>query len=320
MHPNRKKHVVTINDKRIKDVQVYRKTLAKSSSSSIPQGSITVEVPQGLGDIFWVYQKLAPYFNQINFSILVMKGDEVSKRSEAWLNLLPKVKSVGFKLVYDKEYYQLINKKYYVKDILSKWQNGTIVVKYSCNLPLEEGKRLDEIDEFAISSDIPLKSESFAVPFDEFVTLYISGATKSHGNIKDIWTVDQWIECVQLIYHKLSRTLPIIMIGANFDRDIMYEATGKLLKEHIPTVPIVQETPARVCHILKNTKLFLGYQSGLNIIADNLDTKQVMIYFDKLHKMQYTWCKEKNIKSRFFAGLFTQSPAEVVNSLGDFNI
>ena len=36
----------------------------------ISNSEITIQVCQGIGDIFWVYQKFAPYFDKINFRCL----------------------------------------------------------------------------------------------------------------------------------------------------------------------------------------------------------------------------------------------------------
>ena len=37
-----------------------------------PKDYITLDVVQGLGDIFWVYQKVAPHFKTINLNICVV--------------------------------------------------------------------------------------------------------------------------------------------------------------------------------------------------------------------------------------------------------
>jgi hypothetical protein len=73
-----------------------------------------------------------------------------------------------------------------------------------------------------------------------------------------------------------------------------------------------------VVDILQRSEFFIGYQSGLNILADNLDTPQMMLYFDNLKPMLYTWCKKENIKTKFFATVFSQTPKDAIK-LFDFS-
>lgn len=302
------------------------KAVARKTPPSVnpkpPKHGITLQVAQGLGDIFWVYQKFAPHFELINFQICIVNDDPVSRRSEDWFKLMPKIGKVQTYKVSGDEYEQLTAGKFYVRDVISQTRAGKKVFRYCCNKFLEEGIRLEDIDEYSVATDVPIASEEFELPFEEYVTLYISGATKKSfmRNTFNVWGVDGWLDLLQRIYKKQSKQLPVVLIGAEFDKEIMVEAELALKKLKIPVASCVQYDPGKVCHILKNTKLFLGYQSGLNIIADNLDTQQVMIYFKYLEPMQYTWCKKKNIQTLFHSGLFTETPEQVAARLDTLNL
>jgi hypothetical protein len=277
---------------------------------------ITVLVPQGLGDIFWVYQKLAPHFDRINFRIGVMNDSEISKRSEDWLNLLPKVGSVKTTPISDGEYRRLIESKIRVQDVMDAWNRGKNQVKYCCNRFLEDGTRIDKIDKYAIDQNIPMLIEPFDLPFTEYVSLYISGSTKPNIMAShNVWPVSQWVDFILEIYKSLNLNYPIIMVGATFDEDVILDTVNQLKEEQINVVPFIQKSPAQVCHILKQSKMFIGYQSGLNIVADNLDVPQIMLYFPILAKMQYTWCKHENITTRFHAALFTDDKEVIIRRI-----
>lgn len=276
-----------------------------------------VQVCQGLGDIFWVYQKLAPYFETINFHISIINDTSIDRRSEEWLKLLPKVGHVRCKMIKSEDYVNLIGGDHNVGNIIEQWERGVREVAYCCNRPLEEGVRLEDIDQYAPEWGVPMKFKDFPVPYREYVTLYVSGTTKSPIAARDygIWSVDQWVEFVRLIYRKYRLEYPLALIGAEFDRDIIEEVEQRLTEQGREVTTYIQRSPERVCNLLKRSKLFIGYQSGLNIVADNLDVPQVMVYFPKLEKMQYTWCKKENIKTLFHAGIFSEGPAGFVERL-----
>ncbi len=83
----------------------------------------------------------------------------------------------------------------------------------------------------------------------------------------------------------------------------------------MPVQTYIDSYPGNVMHILKNSKLYLGYQSGLNIMADNMDVKQVIMYYSMLEKMKYTWCKKENIGKTFYADMFSSPPREVAKHM-----
>jgi ADP-heptose:LPS heptosyltransferase len=278
---------------------------------------VTIRTAQGLGDIFWVYQKAAPYFDRINIEISVLEFDKVSRRSEDWMKLFPKIKNTSYSLVSSEEYQKIATDKIDMKDVVRQWKEGKDVVDYACNRWLEEGIRLDEIDDHKVEWNVPLKTEAFDLPYEEFVTLYVSGSTKNHGAvIQGAWSVDRWVDLINRLYDKLKIDLPIILIGAQFDARVMEEIVTKMPNRKI--YMFVQLDPARVCHIFKKTKFFIGYQSGLNIIADNFDCPQIMLYFKSLEPMLYTWCKKENVRTRFHAFLFDQSTDEILDNLDGF--
>lgn len=73
--------------------------------------TITIKTVQGVGDVFWVYQKLSPYFDKINFIICVINLDcPVQKRVLPFLKLLPKVDNFKLELV-TSEYYDSLAKQ-----------------------------------------------------------------------------------------------------------------------------------------------------------------------------------------------------------------
>lgn len=279
----------------------------------MPKRVVTVNVPQGVGDIFWCYQKLSPYYDLININILVTHTDKVQLRSKNWLSVLPKVGSVVVKQVTGVEYDSVIASYIPIKRVIQSKRPSN----YSCNKPLEDGIRLEDIDTNSLVEwDVPVTIHDCPIEYKEYICLYVSGSTKNNNLIKDkvIWHEDKWLELIKLLYAKHQLSYPICMIGASYDKDVVEVIKAKLIENGISTVSYIDSYPANVLNIIKKSKLFIGYQSGLNILADNIHVPQLMMYFPFLEKMQYTWCKKEHIGKQFQANLFTKSPEEVVES------
>lgn len=288
--------------------------------SGIVGDEITVNVVQGIGDIFWVYQQLAPYFKTINFSVYVTKAnDVVQMRSLSWLPIYPQTGSVTTKLVDNECYRRCAHNFYHVQDVIDAYLRGAREVEHSTNTWLERGVRLDEIDPgAAIQDDVDMQVVPPSFSIGDYLALFVSGSTHKAGLVTNkkygIWTCEQWADFVELFFSKMERRLPIILIGASFDAEVMAEMYS-LLKPRNPKVySLVDRSPAVITGVLKHSSYFIGYQSGLNILADNLGTKQLMVYFNYLRPMLNTWCRRENIGTRFHAACFEDNPAALIDA------
>lgn len=285
----------------------------------MPARIITINVPQGVGDIFWCYQKLSPYFDVININILVTTTvNKIQMRAKDWLALLPKIGRVVAKPISCQEYDRIISSAYPLKTVLRTRRHAN----YSCNSMLENGVRLENIDPLSLVAwSVPTRIEKLPLEHQDFLCLYVSGDVKNPTSIRNkiVWEEDVWVQFMQLLYNKHNLNLPIYMIGASYDQAVTESIKAKLNDLGMLTRSFIDLPPANVLYLMKQSKLFIGYQSGLNIMADNLDIPQLMLYFPFLEKMQYTWCKKDNIGKRFQANLFSKSPEEVVEKFSLLN-
>jgi hypothetical protein len=199
-----------------------------------PKDYITVDVVQGLGDIFWIYQKLAPFYQTINFNICCVTLDNVQRRALPWMSLLPKVKEVTMKLVKGPVYAQMATTKYNLAEVMQAWNAGKTPPPYAVNKWLEEGVRIDEIDQSPVEKNVALKSEHFDVPFEKFMTLYVSGNAKKKG--LPSWSIQQWLEYIDLFYVRYNPDLPIVVIGADFDKEAIDDISLGLVERKIDTI------------------------------------------------------------------------------------
>jgi len=280
---------------------------------------ITLNVAPGVGDSFWAYQKFAPHFDIINFILCPLADGPLGKRAEEFLKLLPKTGQVKSRMVSNIVQRNLVNQRYFIGQIIEAHRKGKKHFNYCCNLPLERGVRLEDIDpNFTIERTVDIRAESYPIPYKKYICLMISGLTM-HPQTRHqlgLWNPQQWIKFISITYRTYKLEYPIVMIGAGWDRKTMVFISDALRKNGIEIETYVNLPPINVCHIIKNAIYFIGFQSGLNIIADNFDVPQTMLYFPNLHRMMYTWCKWKNMNNKIFnAVTFTNTVSQVVKEI-----
>ena len=274
---------------------------------------ITLNVPQGLGDLLWPVLLSLPHFDRINLNMLTIGSDAQQFRSCEWPQLLPKVGAVNFRLVHSDDYGRRANTKTTAAEIVERWEAGQHEQDLACNGWLEAGNRLEALGE--PQWEINAKSEPCGQE-GPFVCLAVSGDTVRHP--AGLWTIHQWLDAVDLLYRRYEWTLPIVLLGADFDRAAT-EPLAAGLRERGYTVndSLVSNTLcARKVDAVKRCSFFLGYQSGLNVLADLFDRPQLMVFFDRLEKMVRTFAKPANLEVGLFnAALFRDGPEAAIGSI-----
>jgi ADP-heptose:LPS heptosyltransferase len=299
------------------------KMLEHETTSNLQERSITLNVCQGVGDIFWVYQKFAPHFDRIHFCITHVNSglDKVQNRAVDFLKTLPKVGIVSSRLVPPEEYQKLIASRYIMRDIMACYERGQRVFDYSCNMPLENGVRLEDIDpDYPIESNVEVNCQylPMSVEPNNYVTVYISGATliTEAVNRHQLWSIETWFLFVKAIYQKYELKLPLVIIGASYDELAANRLCSMFKEGGFSATTCIDALAANVNYVLKNSYLLVAYQSGLSILADNFNVKQVMIYFPYLNPMLYTWCKRQHAEDGTFnAETFDKNPQQIIENL-----
>jgi hypothetical protein len=276
---------------------------------------ITIKTVQGVGDIFWVYQKLYNHFDIINFIICVVDLNcPVQKRVLPFLKLLPKVKHFKLELVSSKYYDNLAKIKKTIPELLNEWShNNKKVIEYTVNKWLEDGVRIDQIDSYSIVDNVNLINTHVDIPYNtkEYITLYISG-----NKISQEWQPERYSKLIHNTFLKNNIKYPIILLGAEYDKKHLVIAGNELMKYGYEIFYLIDKPFENVIYIIKNSKYFIGYQSGLSILADNYDIPQTMLYFNFLGNLMYSWPKQKNIDSNIYnAFKFNEN----INVIDNFN-
>lgn len=251
-----------------------------------------VIVPQGIGDIIWAYRKLAPHYDALEIDIAYFKNEiqqDIQRRSENIIKLLPKVTTVKMRNVTKEHYNELAHNDYPLSNLLNNIKD--VHMDYSVNGLLDRGVNLEDLDEHPVEWEFSIATEP--LPIDcKYILMYISGSTEKRSqapNLKHVYTVEEWAKLAKAYKQKFPEHR-LFLIGATFDRNIMGQVAS--LVENCEL--IVQPEPKKLMWLLDNAEFFLGYQSGLNILADHFDTPQLMFYFDVIKDMKDAWVKPKN--------------------------
>lgn len=274
---------------------------------------ITIKTVQGVGDVFWVYQKLYNHFDVINLIICVVDLNcPVQKRVLPFLKLLPKVKYLKLELVTSNYYDNLAKIKKTIPELLNEWShNNKHIIEYAVNKWLEDGVRIDQIDSYSILDNVYLINKHVDIPYNtkEYITLYISG-----NKISQEWQPEKYSKLIHNTFLKNKIKYPIILLGAEYDKKHLLIAGNELIKYGYEIYYLIDKPFENVIYIIKNSKYFIGYQSGLSILADNYDVPQTMLYFNFLGDVMYSWPKQKNIDSNIYNAFKFNEDIELINN------
>lgn len=267
--------------------------------------SVTINTVQGIGDIFWIYQKLSPYVDELNLNILCTRPQSaVQQRSREFCAMLPKVGAVNYVRADIDEYNRVAATRVEIERVV----DARGVVDYAVNRPLEQGVNLREIDpDYQIAEFIDLGLPA-SVEQDDTLCAFVSGEQNDR-----CWPASRWVDAIAKIAQRIG-TMRVALIGATWDYAVQLfigerlRVLGFTVENHVGALGIADSIG-----VIRRARFFVGYQSGLSVLADNYDVPQLMVYYQILHRMMFTWCKRENLSNgNFRAMTFDQDLDEVL--------
>lgn len=277
---------------------------------------LTLTVPQGIGDTYWVYQVFAKHVDALHFRVATVVGCPawLENRADGFLKGLPKVRSVGR---------ELMSREEYLATMRDRFDGGAVVSagggRVGCNGYLEAGERIETVwpgHEVYWNPPLPMACPEQTLP-REYLLLFVGEGSGMRDNpdTAGAWTPEQWAEFTKLVIEKSPRPLPVVVVGAEWDRHAGERAIAGLAGAGIEAFNLIGLPIAETTWLIRHARLFLCYQAGLKVIADRFDVPQVVLWFPRLDKMRFTFCKPHNISSgRYQAFLFTQTPHEAAEA------
>ena len=245
---------------------------------------LTITTVQGIGDLFWCYQKLSPLYPGIHFNVLTIdNGCKIQTRASEFLTLLPKHRATKFTQV-DLDTYNRVTA---IKPTLPD-PHGRIWFEYAVNAWLESGVSLYEIDQAPVEQRVELIGVREPARQVESICVFVAG---HKGMDLPVWKPHQWADACELMAKHFGAD-GFDFIGADWDHPQAQEVIECLRQRGWPSENLCGRMGiAESLYYMRSSKAFLGFQSGLGILAENYDVPQLMVYFDHLEAMMHTWKK-----------------------------
>jgi len=253
---------------------------------------LSFRVPPGIGDISWIYSKLAGLGRPLRIEV----ADSGPRRALPYLELLP-----------------LVKESCYVKapnpanmrggKALPSWSAEQLVsaasediVPIDLNCWLEAGNRIEDfIPNIPTVHHYPIDIEKADGTFAgwgelnarlcfRFVCFYCANADtvrRWHG-----WKPAQWASLARLLFSQFSLD-GIVLLGAKWDRPFADEVHAAL---HVRVVDLVGKLPlAGTLYIISRSRYLVAFPSGIPILATVLSRPTVMFYPDSLKGLMTSW-------------------------------
>lgn len=246
--------------------------------------SVTVGVPPGMGDAYWVMTKMESFKERKGIDRLrvVVLKDKVHYYTSDFLRLFPFVDEVVER-----------DKTFDIRDLYNKSSPGFMLkdtqgVDYFIDfgaLMWLKGVKLENIlpeckTNYNSPIDLPEESVKFAAEVKEknegkFVLFY----TSSIGNNKNwnggAWTPGDWVALADLIF-KHSGIRPLL-VGAYWDRDYAAQIR-KLDKENIVQDLVGKTTIPQLLSLTREANLIVSFPSGIPMMATYWGVPTVMFW------------------------------------------
>jgi len=191
----------------------------------------------------------------------------------------------------------------HLKDIFNTIPASSTTAKldFIANTYLEEGVSLEDIDKdlkVEWNMNLPVEENPLVKDIAEkYLLLYVCEYTSRPDKDKNLklWSTKEWAYLADKILKKKKSNMPIVILGADFDSKVAEEVREILKKMGRKDVRLcIGQPPEKLFYTIKNCQYFVGYQSGLNILADELDIKHMIVYFPTLRQMKGSWVKPQN--------------------------
>ena len=288
----------------------------RDSSGAMPDKTLRINVPTGIGDFSWIYSKLLTL--DIPMDVVVAKGHPA--RLVPIGELLPSIRRMSM----SSESYDRLDKikisPMTSKKTLMEWPlNKEIPI--SANRHLEQGNRIESwlpelemVHHYPI--DIPqahIETFKSLIPYSDYVCIF--AANKKTCQAWDGWMAPQWCEFMKLYRHRIA-DLPFVIIGAPWDVGLASEIIEAAGAESIPVLDMTGRTVLGVSfQIIKSSKYFVSFPSGMGIFGHVMKHPTTMFYPNCLQLMIGTYdSPEARETNRFHETPFC-SPTELIDWL-----
>lgn len=267
--------------------------------------AIHLRVPPGIGDFLWLWMKLcgvaADY--EIRLSTAVDGGDETSRRSHPFFDLLPGVTDLGQESGWTTP--QCVEQTFPVDrsfaELLEVAQARPTFL--SPNHWLERGNRIEDMlpdletnfrppilgkpaHQAAAASMLP--DDPQAIP----IAVYVS----AHGPVRHwgFWEAEGWLKLIDLVEAALPVRPTWVVIGAKFDHDLTMDFIRGLRYRNANVVNQLGMHIGVAVELIRRCRYLFGFPSGIPILSGLLGVPTMMFFPPELERMRYSFVEPED--------------------------
>lgn len=149
-----------------------------------------------------------------------------------------------------------------------------------------------------------------------------SAQTRKHLGFSN-WSPDSWVELVEKLLSNIDNNTKIIWVGAKYDFDLSKYVMSKLVSERKSEIMHLQDLPSGIfIPLLKKSKCFISFQSGLSCISLVEQIPTAMFWFDHLHSMKYSFCHPNmiNNEKKYYCSNFNNVDMDILLNWVKYNL
>jgi len=285
-------------------------------------------VPSGIGDISWMYSKLMniPEVADGSMKMEVLIADGWPYRALPFVQLLPLVSASDYG---NHEYDEIVTfEKFHKLDYRkTTWDQvrkmGFGMYFMQNNHFLEEGRRLEEwLPDLPANFHYPMKvteddskvADRLLEKKDRAPIVGIFGSSKRGVKLWKGWLADEWFEYISLLHQNYD--CQFLLMGAQWDHEIMDEIQFLLTKVKIPFINVVGKTSISVAiELMKRLNYFTCFSSGLNVLATIVKTPCCTMWPEFQDGLRYRWAPTDLIASGDYRAYIWTEPRTVFRSI-----
>jgi hypothetical protein len=275
-----------------------------------------IMVAKGIGDVSWVWSKLINVTDQIEFCI--PKG--YPERTLPWCKLLPELYGSNEKAAHNFRDIRLMRlTRPYVTwvDVLKQYGDEPIYLE--CNDHLIAGHPLAEfLPDLPTNYHYPIntteehkaKAGAFLLPAVGRYTLGIHCANIVGARAWKAWLPEDWVEFIKCAVKDIPN-LTVVFLGGYWDIPTAAEVIGRYGKE-LSYIDLTGKTDiGTVIEVLKGLNYYIGFSSGLNVLANVINKPCMALWPDWQDSLKYSWADPETIDNRTYLASVYDEPERI---------
>jgi ADP-heptose:LPS heptosyltransferase len=274
-----------------------------------------VVVPSGIGDFSWMWNKLST-IKDATWEIYV--PDSYPQRTKQYIDLLPNAKG----MLGNHDYRDIITwgsakgAKTWEQTVKNFGDGEYIYLQ--ANEHLGQGRLLEDWmpdlgSDFHYKFNFNTKEPHFLDP-DSGPYMTIHMASMRGIRAWKAWMPESWVAFFELI-HKDFPDFTFVLMGGIWDEDTALEVVG-LSNNKFNIIDLTGRTKITdAIRVIDNSIYYVGYSSGLGVIANVLNVPSVSLWPVHQAELMYSWPDPETVRNRDYMGFVYDAPERIYNRI-----